>query len=203
MNRQRLTLIALAAFALAGCMTAAESKEEKGKTPAKAGKVAASAAIAAKVDSPAPAFTLKDSTGKTHNLADYKGKYVVLEWINFGCPFVVRHYDSGLMSGTQKAVAGDDLVWLSINTGGAGKEGAYTGKALDDQIAKFKWAGTAYLLDNDGTVGRAYGAKTTPHMYVINPEGVLIYAGAIDDSPMGDKITVNYVEAALKAARAG
>lgn len=208
MNIQRLALIALAAFALAGCSSTAESKEKPATGPTKSTAVAGSktgitTAVEAKIGEPAPTFTLKDADGKVHNLADYKGKYVVLEWINFGCPFVVRQYGDGLMPATQAAVAGEDLVWLSINTSKPGKEGHLTGEALSEKMAAMHWAGSAYLMDADGAVGRSYGAKTTPHMYIVGPEGDLIFMGAIDDSPQGDAITVNYIEAAMKSARAG
>lgn len=168
---------------------------------------AATASAAAKVDSPAPAFTLKDSNGKEHSLEDFKGKYVVLEWVNYDCPFVRKHYRSGNMQKLQTAYTDKDVVWLSICSSAPGKQGHFEGEDLTARIAEEKAVPTAYLVDADGSVGKEYDAKTTPHMYVINPEGVLIYAGAIDDKASTDVDDVrgakNHVAAALDAAMAG
>lgn len=157
--------------------------------------------------SPAPAFTLPDAAGKSHSLADFKGKYVVLEWVNFGCPFVRKHYDSGNMQTLQKTYTGKGIVWLSICSSAPAKQGYSEGKNLLERIAEEKSAATAYLVDKEGTVGHAYGAKTTPHMFIINPEGTLIYAGGIDDKPSTDRKDIttaaNYVREALDAALAG
>jgi len=157
--------------------------------------------------SPAPAFTLPDAAGKSHSLADFKGKYVVLEWVNFGCPFVRKHYDSGNMQSLQKTYTGKGIVWLSICSSAPAKQGYSEGKNLLERIAEEKSAATAYLVDKEGIVGHAYGAKTTPHMFIINPEGMLIYAGGIDDKPSTDRkditTTANYVREALDAALAG
>jgi peroxiredoxin len=150
----------------------------------------------ATVGQPAPAFTLTDADGKTHSLAQYKGKTVVLEWTNPGCPFVVRHYDAQ----TMKKLAGQhkDVVWLAVNS-------TATNTADDSK----KWAkdkGLPYptLLDTDGKVGKVYGARTTPHMFVIDGKGVLRYAGAIDSDPKGKGGTVtSYVGDALTALAAG
>lgn len=154
----------------------------------------------ASVGQSAPEFKLKDTAGKEQSLAAYKGKFVVLEWVNPDCPFVKKHYDSSNMQATQKAAEDKGVVWLSVSTNG--KSGA-------DLAAWTKEKGatpTATLLD-DGKVGKAYGARTTPHMYVINPEGKLVYAGAIDNKPTANQADVkgatNYVTAALGEAMAG
>lgn len=159
------------------------------------------------VGKPAPAFTLTDATGAEHSLTEYSGKYVVLEWINFQCPFVRKHYDSGNMQQLQETYTGKGLVWLTICSSAEGKQGYYEGDALTDMIEQNKSKATAYLVDADGAVGRLYEAKTTPDMYVISPDGVLLYAGAIDDKPSTRQSSLegatNYVVDALDAAMAG
>jgi peroxiredoxin len=141
-------------------------------------------ALAAEVGKPAPAFQLPGLNSKTVSLAQYKGKTVVLEWVNEGCPFVRKHYGSGNMQSLQKKYTAKGVVWLSISTSADGKEGYWAdAKAAGAFRAAQKAAMTDILLDHDGTVGHAYGAKTTPHMFVINAKGALVYAGAIDDKP--------------------
>lgn len=166
--------------------------------------VDASSAVLGK---PAPAFSLKDSNGKAHNLADFKGKYVVLEWVNYDCPFVKKHYDSGNMQRLQKEFTDKGVVWLSINSSAPGKQGNFPADKVNALMKEKNAAPTAYLFDTDGTVGKTYGAKTTPHMYIINPKGELIYMGAIDDKPSTDKADIagarNHVRAALEEAMAG
>jgi peroxiredoxin len=161
----------------------------------------------AKLNQTAPEFTLKDSNGKSHNLSDFKGKVVVLEWVNYGCPFVKKHYNSNNMQTLQKKYTEKDVIWLSICSSAPGKQGHFSGEELQDKIAKSKSAHTAYLVDESGTVGKMYGAKTTPHMFVINKDGKLVYAGAIDDIRSTDEDDVpkakNYVAAALDAVLAG
>ena len=161
----------------------------------------------ARVDQPAPDFSLTDASGKKHSLTDFKGKWVVLEWVNFGCPFVRKHYDSGNMQGLQKAYTGKDVVWLSVCSSAPGKQGYYEGKELTSQIKEEGSHATAYLIDAGGTVGKMYEAKTTPHMYIVNPEGVLVYAGGIDNIASSDrddiKKATNYVKENLDAALAG
>lgn len=158
--------------------------------------------LAVKAGEAAPAWTLKDTSGKEHSLADFKGKYVVLEWLNYGCPFVKKHYGSGNMQKLQAAAKDQGVVWLSINSSAPGKQGHSTPEQADELSKKNSAVPTAVLLDSDGTLGKAYAAKTTPHMYVIAPDGKLIYNGAIDDNPSADPKDVegakNYVLAALK-----
>ena len=168
---------------------------------------AALAHAAPTVGQPAPAFTLKDETGKERSLADFKGKTVVLEWFNYGCPFVKKHYGSGSMQKLQKAATDDGVVWLSVVSSAPGKQGHLT---PDEAVAKKKEEGigaTALLLDENGDTGKLYGAKTTPEMFVIDREGVLVYKGAIDDQPTPDPATLdgarNYVVEALAALKAG
>ncbi|CAN5254012.1 thioredoxin family protein [soil metagenome] len=171
--------------------------------------VAASFAIAdeVKVGSEAPAFTLTDTEGKTHNLADYRGKYVVLEWFNEGCPFVKKHYAGGNMQKLQKEYTGKDVVWLSMNSSAEGEQGHVTPESAKKTMAEWNMEATKILLDHDGKVGQAYGAKTTPHMYVIDPEGKLVYQGAIDSKPTANAADIegaeNYVKVALDNSMAG
>ena len=159
------------------------------------------------VGSPAPAFTLTDTKGKQHKLADFKGKHVVLEWVNFGCPFVKKHYESGNMQATQKKAVDKGVVWLSVCSSADGKQGHMEAAEWNEEIADRKMASTAVLIDESGAVGKAYGAKTTPHMYIVNPNGVLVYKGAIDDKPSTNKDDIpgarNYVLAALDETMAG
>lgn len=158
-------------------------------------------------DQRAPAFQLKAADGQEYRLADFKGRYVVLEWVNFGCPFVRKHYDSGNMQALQQTYTDSGVVWLSICSSAPGKQGHYEGEALGAQIAKEKAVPTAYLIDADGTVGRLYGARTTPHMFVIDPEGTLVYAGGIDDIQSTNVADIpkatNYVAAALESCLGG
>ena len=170
--------------------------------------VAAGTAFAApQVGQPAPEFTLTDSNGKSHNLSDFKGKFVVLEWLNHGCPFVKKHYDGGNMQGLQKEFTGKDVVWLSIVSSAPGKQGHMSPEETNKTKEEKGSAATAILNDEDGTVGKLYDAKVTPELYVINPEGTLIYAGAIDDKKSVEPADVagakNYVKQALDEAMAG
>ncbi len=135
---------------------------------------------AVEVGAAAPDFTLKDSNGVEHSLSDFKGKYVVLEWVNYGCPFVKKFYKVGAMQSIQKKYTGKDVVWLSICSSAPGKQGYMTPDEANEANATNGHAGTAYLIDEDGTVGKMYGARTTPHMYIVNPDGSLGYQGAID-----------------------
>ena len=155
----------------------------------------------------APDFTLTDTSGKAHALSDFKGKFVVLEWLNHDCPFVHKHYDSGNMQALQKEYTAKDVVWLSINSSAEGKEGYYPADKANELTKEKGASPTAVFLDEDGKVGKLYGAKTTPHMFVISPQGLLIYQGAIDSKPSTDvadiSLSTNYVKAALDEAIAG
>jgi len=165
------------------------------------------AQAAAIVGQPAPDFTLTDASGKSHALSAYKGKWVVLEWVNFECPFVKKHYGTGNMQKLQGAAIARGAVWLSVNSSASGKQGNYSPETVISMLKERNAQPSAYLLDSDGTMGRAYGAKTTPHMYVIDPKGTLMYAGGIDDKATTDAADVatakNYVQAALDEAMAG
>lgn len=155
----------------------------------------------------APAFKLKDDSGKTRALADYKGEWVVLEWVNFDCPFVKKQYSGGAMQARQQHFRDDGIVWLSINSSAPGKQGNFKGKALASRLEAEKWAGDAYLIDADGKVGKAYGAKTTPHMFVVDPKGNIAYEGAIDGLRSANAqdifVATNYVVETIEAAQAG
>jgi hypothetical protein len=159
------------------------------------------------VGRPAPVFTLTDTNGKQQKLADFKGEYVVLEWVNFGCPFVNKHYGSGNMQAVQKKAVDRGVVWLSVCSSAEGKEGHMEAAEWNKEMAARKMSSTAVLIDESGDVGKSYGAKTTPHMYIINPDGVLIYKGAIDDKPSTNKDDIpgarNYVLEALDESMAG
>ncbi len=143
---------------------------------------AAAPAAKAEVGKPAPDFTGTDTKGATHKLSDYKGKTVVLEWTNPGCPFVVKHYDSNNMQALQKAAVADGVIWLSVASSAADKEGYLNAADSEKYMTEKASAPTARLLDPTGAIGHLYDAKTTPHMYVINAEGTLVYAGAIDSN---------------------
>ena len=162
---------------------------------------------AGKVGEPAPGFTSIDNTGKTHSLEGLKGKYVVLEWHNQGCPYVAKHYNSGNMQKLQREWTGKGVAWLTVISSARGQQGHVTGEASQQYVRQQKAAPTAVLLDESGEIGRKYGAKTSPQMVVINPDGIVIYNGAIDDKPTTDLADVqgakNYVSAALSDAMAG
>lgn len=160
-----------------------------------------------KVGAPAPAFSLTDASGKTRSLDEFRGKTVVLEWTNAGCPFVKKHYGAGNMQALQKQAKADGVVWLSINSSAQGKQGHLDGAGAQELLKAQKAAPAAYLLDPDGTVGKLYGARTTPHMYVIDAKGTLVYMGAIDDKPSADPKDIpgakNFVAQAWRELKAG
>lgn len=149
----------------------------------------------------APAFTLPDSNGKTVGLDDFRGKTVVLEWTNHLCPYVGKHYGTGNMQKLQQEAAADGIVWLSIISSAPGRQGYVSGKEANKLTDERNAAPTAVLLDPKGKVGRLYDARTTPHMYIIDASGKLVYMGGIDDTPTADwddvKTAKNYVRAAL------
>lgn len=169
--------------------------------------VAAPACAAPVVGKPAPDFKLADADGRAVSLSDYRGKTVVLEWHNPGCPFVKKHYDSGSMQKTQVAATKAGAVWLTINSGAPGKQGHLSGAQAKTMLAEAGAKPTAYLLDHSGAVGKAYDAKTTPHMYIIGKSGTLLYAGGIDDKPTPRPADIdgarNHVLAALAEIRSG
>jgi peroxiredoxin len=165
------------------------------------------AALAVKPGDPAPGFTSVDSNGKQQKLSDYRGKYVVLEWHNQGCPYTKKHYDSGNMQRLQKEWTGKGVVWFTVISSAPGKQGFVTPAQENDYLKQANAAPTAVLMDPAGTLGHLYDAKTTPHMYIIDPKGTLIYEGAIDDRPTADQKDLqgarNYVEAALTESMGG
>jgi peroxiredoxin len=167
---------------------------------------AATAAASAAVGQQAPAFTVTDLAGKPVKLEDYKGKTVVLEWTNFGCPFVMKHYNSGNMQALQKKY-GSDVVWLAVNSTNKSHSDYTEPTKLTQQLQGFGAQPARYLMDEPGTMGLAYGAKTTPHMYIIDPRGLVVYNGAIDDKRSTNvadvKTSKNYVVAALDEIKAG
>ncbi len=169
--------------------------------------ISTASSAAPAVGQKAPGFSLPDTAGKTVDLAAFRGKHVVLEWVNPGCPYVRKHYGSANMQGTQKEVTAAGVVWLAINS---------TEEAASDYLSPAQMAAwmreqragaTHTLMDVEGTVGKAYGARTTPHMYIVDPQGVLVYAGGIDSiasSRVSDiKTAVNYVKQGIREALAG
>lgn len=161
----------------------------------------------ARLNEQAPDFNLKDSNGKEHSLSDFNGKVVVLEWINFDCPFVQKHYNSKNMQSLQLKYSKNDVVWLSVCSSTEGKQGNFSNDEINKKIKNHNAKMSAYLIDSDGKVGKMYGAKTTPHMYIIDKEGKLVYAGGIDDKASTDtddiKDSKNYVATALDELLAG
>lgn len=165
------------------------------------------AAQAAEIGKEAPAFTLKNLQGAEVSLADFKGKPVVLEWVNFDCPFVKKHYASGNMGKLQESYTAKGVVWLTICSSAKGQQGYLEPAAMAERAAKEGNKATHFLMDTDGKAGRAYGARVTPHMFVITKEGILAYDGAIDDKATASAADIegaeNYVAAALDALLAG
>src|SRR5437868_14162083 len=159
------------------------------------------------VGAAAPEFSLSDVSGKTHSLSEYKGKYVVLEWFNPECPFVKKHYGSGNMQKLQAEYTGKGVVWLTIDSNAPGTEGNITPEQAQKIMAQWKTKQTALLLDPDSKVAKLYGAKNTPNMVVISPEGKIVYEGAIDSkaspNPADIPSSTNYVKAALDESLAG
>ncbi|WP_156679649.1 thioredoxin family protein [Sphingomonas profundi] len=167
----------------------------------------AAALAAPQIGQPAPDFTLPSAAGKPVRLADYRGRTVVLEWSNPGCPFVQKHYGSGNMQRTQAAARAGGAVWLTINSGAPGKQGHMTPAEARAFEAKEGAKANAYLLDPQGSAGRAYAARTTPHLYIVDPQGRLAYMGGIDDKPTANPADIrdarNRVLAALAEMKAG
>ncbi len=187
MNRRSLIRLLLAATAATGTVVGA--------------------AHAATVGQSAPDFTALDTQGKPVKLSDFKGKHVVLEWTNPGCPFVVKHYGSGNMQALQKEFTAKGVVWLAINSTETGNNDYRKPADLAAWVAQQKATPTATLMDEKGTVGKAYAARTTPHMYIVDPKGTLVYAGGIDSVPSANPKDIatatNYVRQGLNEALAG
>lgn len=169
--------------------------------------LAAPAVAAPQLGQPAPAFRAMDADGRERSLGDFAGRTVVLEWTNSGCPYVGKHYGSGTMQALQRAATRDGVVWLSIASSAPDMQGYFTARTARAWKAKVRSAATAILLDGDGKIGRAYSAKATPHMFVIDGAGRIVYMGGIDDRPYADpeslKGAKNYVAAALADLKAG
>ena len=167
----------------------------------------AAPALGPRLADPAPDFTLTDTHGDAHTLSDYRGQWVVLEWLNYGCPFVRKHYNGGNMQRLQEHYTGLGVVWLSVVSSAPGEQGYLPSDEMNARTEAFGGHQTAVLMDPTGTVGRAYGARATPHMFVIDPQGEIVYNGAIDDRPSTDPASLegatNYVVRALTEATAG
>jgi hypothetical protein len=173
-----------------------------------AGLLGATVAFAqAVVGQPAPAFSATDAAGKPVSLADYKGRHIVLEWVNPGCPFVQKHYHSGNMPATQKAATAKGVAWLTIASTAKDSGDYKPPTELAAWIRGKQGAPTATVMDEDGRIGRAYGARVTPHMYIVDPQGRLVYAGAIDSKPSSNPADIatatNYVTQAIGEATSG
>jgi peroxiredoxin len=159
------------------------------------------------VGADAPNFSVKDSTGKERSLSEFKGKTVILEWTNHDCPYVAKHYNTGNMQSLQKTYTGEGVVWLTVISSAPGTQGAVSSAKSDELTKSRDAAPTAVLFDPEGTMGQAYGAKNTPHMYIIKPDSKLAYMGAIDDKPTTRRDDVkgakNYIVAAMDEIRTG
>jgi len=169
--------------------------------------VAAPSAVAAQIGTPAPDFHGTDSNGKTQSLDQYRGKYVVLEWHNHDCPYTIKHYQSGNMQSLQKQWTAKGVVWFTVISSAPGQQGYVDASQENAYMKKMEAQPTAAILDPKGDIGHLYGAKTTPNMFIIDPSGKLIYAGAIDDHATTDVSDIqsskNYVSLALTEAMSG
>jgi peroxiredoxin len=161
-----------------------------------------SAGAAARVGEPAPDFSGVDTAGNTHSLADYRGQLVVLEWTNHDCPFVRKHYDAGNMQAQQREATAQGAVWLSVISSAPGKQGHVSAAEADRLTSERSAAPTAVLLDESGTIGRAYGARTTPHMYLVDRDGTLVYMGGIDSVPSSNPADIDKARQHLRIALA-
>src|ERR1700730_12023385 len=166
-----------------------------------------SVAWGARVGEPGPDFAATDTNGKVHKLSEYRGRFVVLEWTNRGCPYTQKHYNSGNMQRLQREWTGKGVIWFTIISSAPGTQGYVTAPEENAYVKEVNAAPTAVLLDPTGAVGQLYDAKTTPHMFIINSEGTLIYNGAIDDRPTTELADVNgaknYVSVSLQQATSG
>lgn len=155
----------------------------------------------------APDFTLTDTNGTTHSLSDFRGQYVVLEWLNYDCPYVRKHYNAGNMQATQERWMAEGATWLAIVSNAPGEQGHFPPDQMNARSEQEGQRATAVLMDEDGTVGRLYGARTTPQMVIITPDGEMAYNGAIDDQPSSDPASLegatNYVNQAMEELMAG
>jgi AhpC/TSA family len=169
--------------------------------------IGCSVAQAARVGEPGPDFAATDTNGKVHKLSEYRGQFVVLEWTNRGCPYTQKHYNSGNMQRLQREWTGKGVIWLTIISSAPGTQGYVTAPEENAYLKEVNAAPTAVLLDPTGAVGQLYDAKTTPHMFIINSQGTLIYNGAIDDRPTTDLADINgaknYVSVSLQEATSG
>jgi peroxiredoxin len=176
-------------------------------TPWAAALMSPAHAATAAVGQAAPDFSAVDTAGKSHKLSDFKGKLVVLEWTNPGCPFVMKHYGGGNMQGLQKEFTGKGVVWLSVNSTEPDSRDYLAPAKLGSWMKEKSGTPTATLMDESGKIGQLYGAKTTPHMYIVSPQGQLIYAGGIDSVPSARaddiKTATNYVRQGLSEALGG
>jgi peroxiredoxin len=189
------SLLALALVAAGGCSRFEEKPPPSSSNPAPA------------IGQAAPEFTAVDTYGKTHSLSQYRGKWVVLEWLNHGCPYVRKHYGGNAMQALQKKYAEKGVIWLSIVSSAPGKQGHHSNEEANELTKEKGAAPHAVLIDESGTVGGIYRALTTPHMFVINPEGTLLYMGGIDDKPTSRAEDLQgarpHVDIALQEAMAG
>ena len=197
---RRLTLAAVAVLAVAAC------QQQEAAAPAETASTEAAPAVATQ-EGTAPAFTLVDAEGVQRSLADFRGKTVVLEWTNEGCPYVQKHYGAGAMQALQREATADSVVWLTIVSSSPGTQGFVEGEAARAFKAKHQAAYTHLLLDPTGEVGKLYDAKTTPDMRVIDPQGRIVFEGGIDDRPTNKPEDLagatNFVRAALTDMEAG
>jgi peroxiredoxin len=171
------------------------------------GVFAQRAEAAVETGAQAPAFSVVDADGRTRTLEEFRGRLVILEWTNHGCPYVRKHYDAGAMQALQRETTAGGSVWLQVISSAPGEQGHLDGAGARARVAADNAAPTATLLDASGAMGRAYGARNTPQMFIISPEGVVLYQGAIDDRPSARPATLegahNYVRAALADIAAG
>ncbi len=204
MHLVRIGLAALSVITLSSQFSLSAGAKEVSQ---KVAESSTTSSVEAGVGKKAPAFTLPNTQGKNESLSDYDGKFVVLEWVNFGCPFVRKHYDSNNMQKLQDAYAKKGVIWLSICSSAEGRQGNMPAAEINKNLKEKNAHPTSYLIDSSGKVGKLYGAKATPHMYVIDPKGTLIYKGAIDDKASVDQADINsaknHVKAALDEAMSG
>ena len=196
----KLTLLGLAALALIAVVALpgfASTDAVSNEAPV----------VSAEPGDTAPDFTLTDTNGETHTLSNYAGEWVVLEWLNYDCPYVGKHYNSNNMQRLQEHATDQGVVWLSIVSSAPGQQGHFSNDEMNARTEAHSGHQDAVLIDAPGTVGRAYGARTTPHMFIINPDREIVYNGAIDDRPTPDPASLdgatNYVRQALHAAMNG